>query len=777
MFTDKFEKLELELHGVRLPEIVLSDEDYKNAGVKPGISNLDFLKQICKNGFEHKLEEGKIKEEDRAKYRERFKTEIDVLVEGGFVDYVLLVWDIINFAKKEKIATGFGRGSGVGSLILFLCGITELDPIEHKLYFERFVSKARIKKKIVDGITYLDGSLLMDIDNDFSNVSREKVVEYVLNKYKGKSCKLSTYSTLTSKILIKECGKIVGEFSEQTMNEVSGYIESIFGKVRKLEESYVENEHFKRFCDENPEVFQIAKKLHGLIKSKGSHASGYLVTYNDLNTCIPIEFGTNGEIVSGYDMYDASDIAVKVDLLGLQDLELISQVCKSVGVNLSDIDINDPFIYECLQDLKTPFGLFQICGDATFRATQKIKPKNFEHLCSILAISRPGSIAFIDKFAKYTNSGELESLDEHLDKVFNITGNVPLFQETLMQCAHEVFGLSLEDAEGIRRACGKKIKEDMMKYQGLIFSQAEKLNLPKETAEKFWSMLISSADYSFNRCLGKDSVVVTQDGPKAISALKVGEKVLALDVEASKNHFVEIKDIIKSKNELFEFNLDNQRSIICSMEHKFLDQNGNMTKIKDILESDGSVVFDSSVEYFVDIPIPEFKGLYKISNHGSVISLPRVGRDRDYRTYGGSKLKGEIDRDGYIRIFLSNNEIRKRYQLHRLVALAFIPNDFNLPCVNHKNGIKKDNSVENLEWISVTENNRHAFKTGLNKYNNALPHFLGEKHHFAKVTEKQVIEMRKLESEGWKKADLARKYSLSQVTVGRIIKRILWTHI
>ena len=110
MFTDKFEKLELELHGVRLPEIVLSDEDYKNAGVKPGISNLDFLKQICKNGFEHKLEEGKIKEEDRAKYRERFKTEIDVLVEGGFVDYVLLVWDIINFCIKEKVPKGAARG-------------------------------------------------------------------------------------------------------------------------------------------------------------------------------------------------------------------------------------------------------------------------------------------------------------------------------------------------------------------------------------------------------------------------------------------------------------------------------------------------------------------------------------------------------------------------------------------------------------------------------------------------------------------------------------------
>lgn len=498
MFTDQFEPLDLNLHGVRLPEIVLTQEDYKNAQTSEAISNLDFLKQICKLGFEKKIKEGLIKEEDRQKYRDRFKTEIDVLVEGGFVDYVLLVWDIVNFGRNNKIAKGSARGSAAGSLILYLTGITDIDPLKYNLYFERFLSRARIKKIIVDDIIYLDGSLVPDVDLDWDTYGREKIVQYVLDKYKEKSCKLSTYSTLTSKILIKECGKIVGEYSEQFVNEVSGYIESVFGKVKELDESYKENEHFREFCDKNPKVYSIATKLHGLIKNKGSHASGYLVSYEKLNDCIPVEIGSNNEIISSYDMYDATEIAVKVDLLGLQDVTLIYRVCESVGIDPLKIDVNDPFIYEQLKDLKTPYGLFQIGADCNYRVTQKTRPRDITELSAVVALARPGALAYVDKFSDYVNKGEEQSVHTFFDDVLRETGQIPLYQEQAMAMTSKI-GFSLDDAETLRRIIGKKKRDEMPAWEQKVKDKVKENNLDPEVGNVLWKVLNDSASYSFNK--------------------------------------------------------------------------------------------------------------------------------------------------------------------------------------------------------------------------------------------------------------------------------------
>lgn len=497
-FLSKLPPYKLALHGVRMPTALLDDETYKGLGVQKNISSEDLLKLLCKIGFENRLKSGQIKNENIDTYRNRFKLEFGTIKEGGFIDYFILLWDIIQFINKNNIPKGAARGSAAGCLIFYLLGVTEIDPIKYDLYFERFLSKARIKKTIIDNITYLDGSLVPDCDLDISNSGREQVVNYFLKKYEGKSCKLSTYSTLTSKILIKECGKIVAELSESKMNEVSNYIESVFGKVKELEESYKENEHFKDFCDNYPEVYKIAQKLHGLIKNKSSHASGYLVSYDLLEDCIPVELGSHGEIVSSYDMYDATEVAIKVDLLGLQDITLIYRTCEAVGIDPLKIDVDDSFIYDQLKDLRAPYGLFQIGADCNYRVTQKVRPRDINELSAVTALARPGALAYVDKFADYVNKNEEQSVNKFFDDVLKETGQIPLYQEQTMAMSNKI-GFTLDEAETLRRIIGKKKREEMPAWEEKVRNKVKENNLDSEVADVLWKVLNDSASYSFNK--------------------------------------------------------------------------------------------------------------------------------------------------------------------------------------------------------------------------------------------------------------------------------------
>lgn len=591
-FFNQISEYKLNLHGVRLPEIILTDDDYKKADLDKRVDNVTFLKQICKLGFERKIKEGLIKEEDRAKYRDRFKIEIEVLIEGGFIDYILLVWDIVNFGRENKIPKGSARGSAAGSLILYLTGITDVDPLKYNLYFERFLSRARIKKNIVDGITYLDGSLVPDVDLDWSNYGRENIVNYLLSKYPGKSCKLSTYSTLTSKILIKECGKIVGELSEHKMNEVSSFIESVFGKVKELEESYAENDHFKEFCDAYPEVYRIALKLHGLIKNKSSHASGYLISYDKLENCIPIELGSHEEIISSYDMYDATDVAIKVDLLGLQDITLIYRTCEAVGIDPLKIDVNDPFIYEQLKDLRVPYGLFQIGADCNFRVTQKVRPRDIGELSAVTALARPGALAYVDQFANYVNKGEEQSVHKFFDDVLKETGQIPLYQEQCMAMTVKL-GFSLDEAETLRRIIGKKDREKMPAWEDKVKQKVKEKDLDPEIGNVLWKVLDDSASYSFNKCAFEEELVENINGDMIqLKDVEIGELIKSFDTKKGTDEFVKVLDKIRGKRQLYEITTESGKKLRISLEHKILCEDMKMRPLKDVIALQCKVLTD-----------------------------------------------------------------------------------------------------------------------------------------------------------------------------------------
>jgi len=495
-FTKKFERYDLEIHGVRLPSFEIDPEDKKRIGVSEDVKNIEFLKSLCRQGFRDLgLKKGT---DEFDKYVKRIKYELEILEELSFVDYILLVWDIINFCKKNEIPTGPGRGSAAGSIVLYLIGVTKVDPVKHGLFFERFVSKVRAKKKVVNKITYLDGELMCDIDLDICYYNRSKVIEYLQSKFEGKTSKILTLSTLSSKILIKDCGKIIGEKTEAEMNDVSSLIPKVYGQVKDLEESYEEVSRFKEWCDENEECYSIALKLRNLIRNKGVHASGMLLSYDLMSKSCPTELSSDKESVSGYDMNWASLFNVKLDLLGLRSVTIVHDVCSNVGITMDDIDVDSDFIYQQLQDLKTPHGLFQLEAHTNYQVCKSVKPRNLEQLSAVLALARPGALQFAEQYSRYVNEDEYEVIHPFFDDILSTTGGVALYQEQLMQMAHKM-GFTLDEAEMLRRIVGKKKVSEVRKWKKKIKDKIKEKNHESKIGKILWDVLEDSANYSFNK--------------------------------------------------------------------------------------------------------------------------------------------------------------------------------------------------------------------------------------------------------------------------------------
>ena len=481
--------------GVKLPEIIIEKKYYDEVSCSDQEDNYQFLRKLC---FK-KLKEKDIDKFDNATlYYNRLKEELDIFNDLGFVDYVLLNWDIINFCIENGIPVGAGRGSAAGSLVLYVIGVTNIDPIKYDLFFERFVSKSRARKIEHDGEIFLDGSLLADVDNDISYDRRAEVIEYIEKKYKGKTSKILTLNTLSGKLCMKECGKIVAELSELDVNQISDTIPKHFGIVAKLDVAYEESESFKAYADKYPKVFQIAKKLEGLNKNTGVHPSGISISYYELDDIMPLQTTNDGALVSGYDMNDVASLSVKFDILGLRTLSVVNDVCKQVGIESSDIDPNDPIIYKALACLDSPQGLFQIEAETNFKVCRLIAPKNLEQLSAVVAIARPGALDFKDRYADYVKSGEFQSVHEFFDDILSYTGGIPLYQEQLMKMAVKV-GFSLDESEQLRRIIGKKKVDQMPAWKAKIEDKIKQNSLDPNIGDVLWKVAEDSANYSFNK--------------------------------------------------------------------------------------------------------------------------------------------------------------------------------------------------------------------------------------------------------------------------------------
>jgi len=547
-FDSQFSNMKLPLYGVRLPEFNIESRLKKQYGLKEESSNYDFLMQVCRSNFK-KLN---IAKEDFPKYSERVKYELETIKELGFLDYILLVWTVINYCNENSIPLGLGRGSAAGSLILYLLGVTKVDPIKYELFFERFISKIRAKKQIVDGITYLDGSLMCDVDIDICYYNRPKVIKFLEQLFAGRTSKILTLTTLSGKLLIKECGKIIDEKPETEMNEVSSLIPKTFGQVMDLKQAYGEVEQLKKWCDENPRSYKTALKLRNLIKNKSVHASGMMLSYHPIDQSCPTELTTDKEQVSSYDMNWASISNVKLDLLGLRSVSIVDRVCKLIGIKVDDLNFNDPFIYQQFQEFKTPHGCFQIEAETNFKVCKKVKPRNLEELSGVLALARPGALEFVDQYANFTTNNQYEGIHEFFDSVLSSSGGVALYQEQLMKMSNKI-GFTLDEAEVLRRIVGKKKVEEVKKWQEKIKDKIKENNLAPEIGDILWRILENSANYLFNKshsmsyaALAACTVYLKFKHPK--------EFFLAL-LEMTKHEPAPLEEISKIQKELRHFGI------------------------------------------------------------------------------------------------------------------------------------------------------------------------------------------------------------------------------
>ena len=479
--------------GVLLPNIDISQSQYEKIDCDSSVSNLDFLKKLCNHGA---LEKGvNLKAPE---YKKRLSYELRILNKLGFIDYILLNWDILNFCHENNIPTGPGRGSAAGSLVLFLINVTKVDPIKYDLFFERFVSESRAKKTEHKGETYLDGSLLADIDNDIAYEHRDRVIKYIEEKYPNKTAKILTLNTLSSKLCVRECGKIVNLLNETDVNFITSHIPKNFGKVCSISEAIETSPKFKEWADDNLSTIKICKRLEGLNKNCGVHPSGIAISRQDISEICPTQTSNEGALVTAYDMNWVSELMVKFDILGLRTLSVIHNTCNLLGMSPEDISLDEDETFYPLSELNCPHGLFQIEAHTNYSVCKKIKPRNIEELSAVIALARPGALDFVDSYSEYRETSNFQLVHEVFEEELSYTGGIPLYQEQLMKMAVRI-GFTLDESEQLRRIVGKKKIKEMPKWKKKIEKKCEDKNIDSEVGEILWKVAEDSANYSFNK--------------------------------------------------------------------------------------------------------------------------------------------------------------------------------------------------------------------------------------------------------------------------------------
>lgn len=498
MFEEYTAYNDCEPAGLELPKINVPQEVLVELGLEEGASSKQVLEALVKQGIEKK---GINKKKNKKEYYDRARQEIETFDELGFTDYILLNWDVVKFAKDSDIPVGEGRGSAAGSLVLYILEVVDKDPIEFSLFFERFVSKSRARKVTdVRGKVFLDGSLAPDVDTDVSYEKRPQVIDYIEKAHRGKTARILTFNTLSSKLVAKEATKYFDGVSDEESNRVSDMIPKDHGIVQSLAKAYEESDDFHDWAETHKTTFKVARIVEGLNKNTGVHPSGIAICSQPIENVVPLQKTKDGDLVTGYEMNDVADLMVKFDILGLRTLTIAHRCCQKVGLSLDDIDANNPFIYEKLQDFKHPCGLFQISADTNAEVTKEVKPENLSELSDVVAIGRPGALEYLSDYVENKASHDDDlGLHPELDKILASTKNVILFQEQLMQIAHQVFGLTLEDAETLRRIVGKKKVDQMPAWRDKIFEAGEKQGLGEGISEFYWRSLEASANYSFNK--------------------------------------------------------------------------------------------------------------------------------------------------------------------------------------------------------------------------------------------------------------------------------------
>ena len=598
-FDDKFQKYNLSVfkNGARLPEIKISNEDKQKLKIPENCSNKTHTNTPAWNAYSAKFERA-ITKDSREAAISRLKFEFDVFDKTGTIDYILLLMKIFLWCDANNIVRGPARGSAGGSYALYLLDLIYINPLTHSLNFTRFLNEARAKPKYIDGILYVDGKTFADFDGDISNIGRGRLVENIEKEFHGKTCKILTIQYLTGKTALKDTIKSYLEYSEQDSLEITNNIESLFGKVDSLSKTLEKSKAIQKWIEEedrNKEAFSIAKGIEGLIRGVGQHASGVFLSYFPVEDIVPTELSSKeNEIVSGYDMEVVLTLGLKADVLGLKTLDYIKTTADLVGIDFKKIDVNHQSIYDYFASNHLYYGLFQIEDGLTKSVVARVKPKNIDQLAACISISRPGALKFIDDYIKYVHNGERKLVYPKIDEILEQTGGLILYQEQINRICQEVYKMSATDSDEIRRAIGKKQKDEMAKWEPILYENGKINNISDVITKWFWDTCNASADYLFNasHCLSPDTIVETKDGYKMMVDTMAGEFIKAFNIEKQTDEYVKVLNIVENEKELFEVELEDGRKISASLDHKFLCDDMQMHTLEQIITDNLNIITD-----------------------------------------------------------------------------------------------------------------------------------------------------------------------------------------
>lgn len=466
--------------------------------VEPGLTLTQAIEKFAFQGLDERIQEIKdrgeaFSEEDRVQYSERLKFELGVIDRMGFNGYFLIVSDFINWAKSQDIPVGPGRGSGAGSLVAFCLRITDLDPMPYKLLFERFLNPERIS--------------MPDFDIDFCQDRRGKVIDYVTQKYGAPSVsQIITYGKLQTRAAIKDVGRVLG----MSFADVDGVSKLIPEKLNiTIEESLSLEPRINEQMEQNPQIatlIELARRVEGMVRHAGIHAAGVVIADGELVRHAPLCRGANGESVLQYDMKHSEKIGlIKFDFLGLKTLTHIDHALRLIQENKGkrihprDISLSDPGIYEIMGRGDTA-GIFQFEGEGITDAIRKIKPTSFFDITAINALYRPGPMAMIPDYAKRKHGeAPVEYLFDELKESLEETYGIIVYQEQVMGIASRIAGYSLGEADMLRRAMGKKIKEEMDQHRVRFLKGAKERGFDEKKSEELFELMYKFADYGFNK--------------------------------------------------------------------------------------------------------------------------------------------------------------------------------------------------------------------------------------------------------------------------------------
>ena len=496
--------VEFEFGEYHLPEFIPPE----------GMTNKDYLRKLCYDGLERRY--GSEALQDGSTYRDRLESELEVIEKMGYVEYFLIVWDFIHYAKSNDIPVGPGRGSAAGSIVAYSLAITEIEPIKYNLIFERFLNPERVS--------------MPDIDVDFCIDRRQEVIDYVVQKYgKDKVSQIITFGTLKAKAAVRDVGRALNasyaeadSIAKAIPTELGMTISKALDINRDLRARYETEPLVKNILD-------MSMAVEGMPRHSSTHAAGIVISKMPLDEYVPLYMSDKG-LATQFNMTTIEELGLlKMDFLGLRNLTMINEAIQlikenhGIEIDFSKMDYDDPAVYEMISKGNTQ-GIFQLESAGMTEFMKNLNPSCFEDIVAGISLYRPGPMDSIPKYIENKKNPEkVKYVDSHLEPILNVTYGCMVYQEQVMQIVRELGGYSFGRSDLVRRAMSKKKMSVMLEEKKYFIHGKDDSDgtpaiagcvangIPERAAEAIFDDMVSFAEYAFNKSHAAAYAVVSYE--------------------------------------------------------------------------------------------------------------------------------------------------------------------------------------------------------------------------------------------------------------------------